>query len=330
MRTHLAILATACAAMLALAATGAAAAAAPPEIKEDGDKLVLQNAHVTIWFQGKKPMLKVFPAGLEDNESAAFTYKLTDVVEYRDVDGDGAASQAEVVSRLNLEKASSYQVERLETEDSVVLNLTLKGLVTLGKPAVLDQDIALPDREAIVSIVFTLHGSAVEAQLAGENVSIPATSVKYDFIVTKWPFVDADAHRLALETVVGGSLALDENLTSEAAAGAATIDANGTAVGLLAWANTAQGVKADGTAVEVPVKTKVAAEGNATRVTHTYDAAGLATLVHDPTVGILPDEAVTETGVDGIGDKLNTVPVPGIALGLAAVGTAAVILRRRL
>lgn len=329
MRTPHALTVALCAAMLAFAATASAAAA--PELREDGDKFVLENEHVTIWFQGKKPMLKVFPAALAGNESAGYGYKLAEVVEYRDLDGDGAPTQPEVVARLNLEKASAYEVERVETDGSVVLNLTLRAPVTLGKPAVLDQDLALPDREAVVSFVFTLRSETVTLEASGANVTVPATSVKYDFVVAQWPFVDAQAHRLALETIVTGTLD-SENLTLEGdAVGGATVQGNETAVGALTWLNVASGTLENGTEVEVPVKTKIAAQGNATRVTHTYDAAGLATLLHDPTVGVISAEGLDDAALETIGDKLNTVPAPGLALGLAAVGTAAAIMigRRR-
>lgn len=327
MRSTPTFLATLCVAMLALAATGTAAATAP-ELKEDGDKFVLQNEHVSVWFQGKKPMLKVFPAALDGNESAGYGYKFTDVVEFRDLDGDGAPSQGEVVARLNLEKAASYQVERIETDDMVVLNLTLTGAVTLGKQGLVDQDVALPDRDAVVSLVFTLRSASATLEVDGVNVSVPATSVKYDFLVSQWPFVDADAHRLALETVVTGALETDNATVESDAVGAATVQGNETALGVLTWLNTATGTTANGTAVEVPVKTKITAGANETRVTYTYDAAGLVTLLHDPTVGVMSTESVVEAGTDAIGEKLNTVPMPGIALGAAVVGAAAAVLRR--
>ena len=322
-------------ALLFALAVAAPAAAAPKSIEED-DKLVLQNDHVTVWFQGKKPMLKVFPtanATEDGNVSGAYGYKFTDVVEYRDVDGDGMPSNNEVVASLNLDKASAWTVNRSETaEGGVVLNLTLKGPVKMGPkadgvPLPQDVNVTLPDRDADVGLVFTIHDGATTVQVGDANVTVPATSVKYDFVVNKWPFVDASTTRLALVMQVDGALEME---TGEGVEGA-TVASNETQVGVLAWVTTAQGNTIAGEAVDVPVKTAAKAEGNATRIAHTYDAPGLASLVHDPTIGVAPtQEAMEPSGADGASTEGgNTVPGPAVGLALSGIAVVALALRRR-
>lgn len=323
-------------ALLCAFALAAPAAAAPPKATEENDKIVLQNDHVTVWFQGKKPMLKVFPtanATADGNASGAFSYKFSDVVEYRDLDGDGAPANNEIVSSLNLDKASAWTVNRTTAEDgAVVLNLTLKGPVKMGPkadgvPLPQDVNLSLPDREAEVGLVFRLHESASTVQAGDANVTVPGTSVKYDFVVAKWPLLDASSTRLALVAQVEGAL---EGESADGMEGA-RVAANGTQVGVLAWLPTAQGVGADGSSVEVPVKTVLKAEGNLTRLTHTYDAPGLKSLVHDPAIGVTPtEEAMEASDAQGqAGSGGNKVPVPAALLALAGLGLVALALRRR-
>ena len=324
--TNKASIMLACAAALALALAATAGAQAPPsapQAKVDDDKVVLSNEHVTVWFQGKKPMLKVFPSG---NESAGYGYVFTDVLEYRDLDANGVPSKEEVVSRLDLVKASGWEVETTEAEGEVVLNLTLTAPVKLAGGVLQDQDVQLPERDATVGLTFTLRSEDVVVDAQGVNVTVPRTSVKYDFAVLQWPFVDADANRLALDARVQGALDVDE----EAALGSATVDANGTSVGALSWTLTAAGTLADGTEVDVPVKAHVQADGNATRLVYTYDAAGLATLLHDPTLGVLSTALLESAGDEAgaLADLGKAVPGPALPLAAAGAGVAALALRR--
>lgn len=307
--------------LLALA-LGAPQAAAAPKLSEDDDKFVLENDHVRVWFQGKKPMLKLLPAA---SDEASYQYDFTSVVEYRDVDGDGAVSKSEVVSSLDLHGASDWVVERSETEDAVVLNLTLTAPVKLGRgdlPA--GGEVPLPDRDASISLVFTIHGAATMLDAGGLNVSIPATSIKYDFLVHAWPFANAELDRLALETRVHGDVEL-ENATGLDGAEVLT---NGTAVGALSWTTLAQGDTTDGARIDVPVRTAVQSDGDgATLITYTYDAADLVTLVHDPTVGVTPTaESIAEGGAPA---DNNPVPGAGVLVAVAVVGATALALRRR-
>lgn len=322
--------------LLAALVLAAPASALPPKAEESDDKIVLENDHVTVWFQGKKPMLKVIPArGAEagENASGAYAYKFTEVVEYRDLDGDGAPSNNEVLASLALDRASQWVVNRTQSADAVHLNLTLAAHVKMGPktdgvPIPQNVNLSLPDRVAEVSLNFTIRDGAFTVQSGGANVTVPVTAVKYDFAVARWPFVDAQrGSRLALVMHVEGALELDEGAEGVESA---TVAANQTRVGALSWTTVAEGVAAEG-AVEVPVKTKALSEGNLTRLVHTYDAPGLSSLLHDPTIGVAPaGDGLQETGdAGGSAPGGNQVPGSAAALALAGLAATALALRRR-
>lgn len=301
------------------------AMAKPPGVREDDDKFVLQNDLVSVWFQGKKPLLKVMPADVAgdaraNNTTLGYEYHFMNVVEYRDLDANGAPSNNEVVGRLKLNSASDWNVERSESDGNVVLNLTLEAPVQLGKDAV-PQNVSLPNADARISLVFTIYAQETLLNASGLNVTVPANAVKYDFVVSQWPFVDG-ANRLALETLVMGELEMEEGEGVDSA----VVAGNSSAVGALTWTTTAQGVLRNGSAVEVPVVTTIAAEGEGqSRVVYTYDVADLQTLVHDPTVGLSP-EATGSAGAGG--DGKSPVPLgPGVVL--VALVAAGLVLRRK-
>lgn len=303
--------------LVALMVGAAPAAAAPPKFTEDKDKIVLENDHVKVWFQGKKPMLKVMPvAGGEGYE-----YQFTDVVEYRDIDGDGGPSNAEIVSSLKLNSASDWVVTQETRDGAVLLNLTLTAPVKLGRD--MPGNLSVPEGDANVSLLFTIHGAAKTINASGIDVSVPATSIKYDFVVTSWPFLDAAANRLALETKVHGDIELE----NETAVEGAQVLANGTAIGALSWTTLAVGNTTQGETVDVPVRAAIAMDGeNMTRISYTYDAPDLASLVHDPTVGVTP----TAESVAGESDAPKAaVPAAGALVAVATIGAVAVTLRMR-
>lgn len=305
-----------------------AGAASPPEAREDGDKIVLQNDHVSVWFHGKKPMLKVFPTG---NESASFGYRFHEVVEYRDLDNDGLPSQTEVVSRLSLEKASAFEVNITNAADgAVIVNLSLTAPVKLGGGGnpLLD-NVSVPERDASVVLSFAIRDRAVTIDAGDVEVEVPETSIKYDFEVKAWPFVDAAQNRLALDMKVDGQAVQEGALGSTAA----EVASNGTALGVLTWTSSAVGTTTSGADVDVPVKAKLAAgsgaDANVTRLVFTYDAADLETLLHDPTIGVA---SASGEGMDDVGetiaDKVNDVPGAGLLAVAAVVGLAALARRR--
>lgn len=331
--THVPIVLVAC---LALAAASAfAAPAAGPQAREDKDKFVLQNSDVQVWFQGKKPTLHLLRGDATDNGSAVLTYKFTQVVEYRDLDGNGAPSDNEVVASLNLDRADGWKANVSTAEGLAALNLSLVDQVRVGQADLPKSPVALPggaDREAQVRLLFALRGADVNLPMGPVNATVLATSVKYDFAVDKWPFVDAANDRLALEMQVTGAV---KNANFSGLQRAAVAGANGTAIGALSWTTTAQGRVAGNASVPVPVKADVAAEKDATgaatgmtRIAFTYDAPGLASLVHDPTVGLFPVDVASVSTTLGTDASLHATPGAGL-LAIVGAGVGVALLARR-
>ncbi|HUR69077.1 MAG TPA: hypothetical protein VM370_07505 [Candidatus Thermoplasmatota archaeon] len=322
---------------LVLATLAGPALAAPPKMSEDKDKFVLQNDHVSVWFQGKKPMLKVMPASAPEGAEAVngFAYTFTSVVEYRDLDANGVVGANEVVASLDLHKASAWNVTSASAPDgAVTLDLRLVAPVKLGKgdlvpegaPVALPNGTPLPTRDASIGLVFTIRDAATTIDAGGVNATVPATSVKYDFVVDSWPFVDAAQDRLALVSKVTGALEAQNATGVEGA----SVAANGTDVGALSWTTIATGNTTKGETIDVPVKATMEADAaGETTLTYTYDAADLATLVHDPTIGVVPTEAALESAADTATGALKDVPAPGVALAAVGVAAAALVVGRR-
>lgn len=341
MRPHAMIVTLMAAIVAAAPLVGAQSAQTGAEVKEDGDKFVLVNEDITVWFHGKKPFLKVFPTSAgEDNESAAFSYKFHSVVEYRDLNGDDLPSNTEIVSSLSLERASGWMVETSEENGTVVLNLTLEAPVKTAA-GVLPDGVEIPtDQTARVSLVFTLSSETVTVDTGDANVTVPTHAVKYDFVVDEWPTAQGSDSRLALEARVTGTLDAADAL---GLSGAAVADANATQTGFVAWTDNATGVTLDGEEVEVPVVTEIRGAADASdplstsaenattsRLVHTYDVADLASLVHDPFIGVASADGVDANDVaEGVRDAASKVPGAGLLLVAVATAGAALVAGRR-
>lgn len=307
---------------LALALVGAAAGAAPePTVKDEDDKVVLANAAVTVWFQGKKPMLKIFPTS-GDGEADGFEFKFDRLVEFADANADGIAQDDEVRAFLNLHSASDWTVETTSTATEATLALTLDAPLKLKAPA--DVDIPEVPQDQItgnVTLVFHIFGETVQVPGPNETtVPMETTKVKYDLAVNSWSWVDEANDRLALI----GTTSAELESTGDAAA---TVNAEDAEVGLVAWLPTAEATTA-GATEEIDVVTEVTAEGDGSRIQHAFAASGFDSLVYDPIFGVASlDAAVEEAG--GKLDDLNPAPGAGVLAAVAVVGAAAVLARRR-
>ena len=311
------------------------ASAARASYHEDSDKVVLSNAHVTTWILAKQPVLKVFPTGatvlaeidhdedrdVDDVEVAeAFTIRLDALVEYRDMDGDGAPGPNEVVQRLDLARGAWTAKGEIGEADAATLVLTLEAPVAMGAPLA-EPRLELPQRTALVSLVLTLGATE--------------PSVAQELQVERWPWLDAERHRLALDVLVDGALetAEEEGLL------AAKVARAGTTLGVASWATTATGTTADGAETEVPVTAVArpeapaearegeAKDADATRVFLTYDAANVATLAHGAGAGV-PLRAGGEADVPNLAERLR-VPGPALLAAVGSLGAVALALGRR-
>jgi len=326
-------------AILLLAFAGVAAAQGSPagaaRAAEEKDKYLLANEHVQLWLTGKAPVLRVLPGNATDaNASGAFTYTFQQVVEYRDLDANGAPSPNEIVASLPLDAPQGWKANVTNASAASSINMTLTSDVRLAVADVPNVPVSLPaDRSATVSLLFTLRGADQDVALGALNATVQATSATVGFAVEKWPFVDAANDRLALTTLATGSVK-SANFTGLQRAVVSSPD--GRALGALAWTLTAQGKTSAGASLPVPVKTDVAPvtdpTGTATgtsRLAFTFDAPALASVKHDSTVGLFPVEVAMPSSASVGAESLKPSPSVGLvgAVGIAAV--AALALRRR-
>ncbi|MHB8604790.1 MAG: hypothetical protein ACYDCK_05995 [Thermoplasmatota archaeon] len=328
-------------AALAFAATAALPAVAAgnsgPKQSEDSTKWVLDNGIVSVWFQGKKPMLKVFPNG---TPSKSYQFTFDRVVEFQDTDNNNVPAESEVRAFLNLDRADGWAVKVDRTPTAVLLNLTLAAPIDASVGPV--GTVPLPKTNADtaeVSLLFHIYGAATKVPHGGSTIDVPAAAVKYDLVVTKWPWVAQSADRLALLADVSGIVAVG-NANGDVVP--ATVATNGTSIGALSWARTAEG-RAGMANVSVPVVTNLSMQGptnvanrtvanaSATRISWTFNAPSLDRVTYDPTIGLTDSAAALATNATShtVGGLLKSVPAAPLAFALGAIALAAVVTRGR-
>ncbi|HWG89659.1 MAG TPA: hypothetical protein VNZ52_02315 [Candidatus Thermoplasmatota archaeon] len=303
----------------ALAAPALAGATTAPKAREEKDKIVLENDQITVWFQGKKPMIKILPA---NKTEAAFDVKLGELVEFEDLDKNGAPSANEVRATLNLHQAKAWQITTTEEDGVVVLTMTLEAPLKYkgAVPETPLDDLVNKDRVGNVTLVFRLGSTTVTLPAGNTTLTLLPTETKFDLYVNKWTWADGAKNLLALTFDAGekGNATLAET-GPRAALGTAN-----TTRGYFTWLETAEAVK-DGANITVPVTGHALDEPG--RYALVYGVGGFTSLLHDPTIGASPTgEPVTETTVP---ENLSTVPAAGTLLAVAAVGAAAVLVARR-
>ena len=159
--------------MLSALATAAEAKGRPAFLDDGhGDKWVLKNDQISLWFQGKKPMLKVFRTGADGNRTG-YMLKIEDILE-KDASGD-------VVADVNLEQARPQDWAVSSEQGNASMNLTMAA------------DIEQPGAKGGsggVTIVFHINSTSSE--------------VKFDVIVEDWQWRSADRENatLALKLLV--------------------------------------------------------------------------------------------------------------------------------
>lgn len=173
-----------------------------PSVENDqqGDKWVLKNDQISIWFQGKKPMLKVFPTG-QDGSETGYMLKIQQIFE-KDKDGITMAI-------VNLESARSqdWTVSSEQGIDSTTL--TMSGDIT---------QTGAMGGSGVITFVFHIDTSSSEA--------------KFDAIVDEWQWksADKDSATLALKLLVVNEV-LREKADDSVSVGS---------VGYVKWAATAK------------------------------------------------------------------------------------------
>lgn len=309
---------------VALLAPAAAGAAAEPRFEENSNRYELANDEISVWFQGKKPLLKVFPS---ENESRSYQLHMLRVAEFQDADGDRAYDEDESVAFVNLARADAYNVSTREGDDAVHVELTMNTTIQSEGPVDIGDGPQPPledEARANLTLAFHVFGEERTLETADGNVTVAPGEVKYDIQVHRWDWRTDDG-RLAFV----GELPAGNDTQAEAEEGddRVSVKQNGTEIGYTTWQDTAQVTTENGTeTAEVVPTLKEEQENGTMQVAWAYNATGYESLVHDPTSGVTTES--TETSDDGVLGAASDIPGPGVALAAVAVSAAAGLARR--
>lgn len=326
------------AATLLLPAMGAVEAQGQsPQYHEKPTSYELSNGVVTVWFQGKKPLLRI--ASVQD-ANRSYQLRLSKVVEFQDVNGDHAYNASEQVAFLNLDQAKGWNVSAAQANGSLTLTLRLHGVVhTSGPLGNVTPPVGLPvpgaNRTANVTLVFHI-ASHPEALVTGANATtnLSTSEVKFDLLVDHWSWVHPQADQLALV----GAMPTAGNASLNATASRVDVTRNGSLAGAVSWASTAQVTTGNNTTTAAVVPSYVGsvnATNGSAMVAWAVNASGYDHLAYDPTMSVQSASSNGTMSGNGTGSSfgslLKNVPGPGLALvvGAGVLAAAAYTERRR-
>ncbi len=332
MRSSMTTRATVLLMALALAASAVGPVAAQgdgdPRFEESENRWVLGNEEITVWFQGKKPLLKVMST---DDANTSYEFHALRVAEFVDEDDDGAYDEDEAVAFMNLAQGADWNVSTESDGDRLLVNLTLTSDIRARGPSLDDAPIVGEDREGTVSLVFHVVGTEQEVQV-GHNTTrtLQPGEVKFDLIVSSWDWSDNEDSQLAL--VANVPRGNGTNVTHMDGEQTVEMSQNGTSQGSVNWEPTATVWTGNATqTVDVvpTVKDKESGENGTVQVAWAYNATGFDRLVHDPTMETASSEDDGSDDDGGLGGATDDVPATGALGALAILGAAALAMARR-
>ncbi len=169
-----------------------------PMAGNDGNRIVVSNSQMTVWFQGMKPNLHVFLKGQNGNNSG-FTVDVKGVYELNSTNVPVASLSTE---RAFPEEAMSTGVSQYSTSVSIqndtaanmvniTFNLTANEFTMMSKTNDQSHDLQWQPTStspgmASISVVF--------------HVNETSPHVKFDLLVNKWSWVNNTGDKLALIT----------------------------------------------------------------------------------------------------------------------------------
>lgn len=257
--------------------------------------------------QGRMDMS--FDRDADDGERPDFelSVQLADIVEYEDLDGDGAYDPGE--DRV----LGTTQVTDLDWSvdaKEVALDANSTGQQIRAEAPLAGND---TDANGTVAVVVTAPGDF--AEIGGTELT--PRDVKVDYVIENYPYESANAS-LALGVSVGGEdgVEIAQSKIGDTPAVQVTKD---DVTGYFGWKETAQ---VDGVTVPVNASLPDQASDNATDATQkVYMSYGHGDeIVHDPVMGVSYETA---------SEDLSGAPAPGAAalvaalVGAAAIGRAA-------
>lgn len=304
---------------VALVAPLAAGAAVQPRYEETPERYELENEDITVWFQGKKPLLKVFPS---DNDTRSYQLHFLRVAEFADEDGDGAYSEDEATGFVSLARADAWNTSVDESEDGLTFELTLNETIRQrgGGPLQGPDDPLAEDRYANVTVRFHVFDAERTLETVGGNLTVEPGEVKFDVVVNHWGWQDPQEGKLAFVSELPAANGTQAH--AEAEGDRVAVERNGTAVGYATWQDVAEVTDGNETEV-VDVEASYNQTENGTLVAWAYNASGYDGLLHDPTIGVITASDVDDGTIPGTSD----IPGPALVVALSAAAAAAVLRR---
>ncbi|PKK86480.1 MAG: hypothetical protein CVT48_01025 [Thermoplasmata archaeon HGW-Thermoplasmata-1] len=224
----------------------------PPSFAESkaagSEKWILKNDNISVWFQGMKPMLKVFSTA-EDGNVSGYLIKLDQIYE-RDGDGNKVAS-------INL-NAASLGWTKAVTETDGGLDLRVFGEVS-------GPGLSPTTTSAYIEFVFHLYSNS--------------TDIKFDVNVEDWGWKSDDPENATLSLTM---LLVGEKARERSNGQAVSMGKKG----YVEWEKNAEAHMSNGTSNAARVRSNVSSGQDGTFVTLTFETdGGYASLSYDPTLG---------------------------------------------
>lgn len=212
------------------------------------DKWVLNNSEISVWFQGKKPMLKVFSTG-DDGNKSGYLLKMEQLYE---TDSSGAKA-----AYINLNAASlGWTASSEEEADGIAL--ALEGNVSGPGNS---------DKTTTATVKFIFHINSTSGE------------VKFDVMVENWAWKSADP--------ANATLSLKMLTVSEVATQSGDNETKIGGKGYMRWERNAECTNNNGTDGALEVQAEIGEDAGGSHVILTFNGSGgYQTLAYDPVIGI--------------------------------------------
>ena len=304
-----------------------------PMVGNDGNKIVISNSHMTVWFEGMKPNLHVFLKG-QDGNSTGFTVDIKGVYEINRTNVPVAAlsterafpEEAMGMGAYNYSTSVSVQYDNASQMVNITFALTaneftMRNSMNENSHDSTWQPTSFSPGTASIAIVF--------------HVNETTSHVKFDLLVNKWSWVNTTADRLALITSLESHNSMKSPEGQTQTHNGAKVEGNSVDVtnspfssqGYISWGQNANATYSNGSKAELTVSALMTNKGeNNSNDAHLWlifnPPSGAATnytsLVYDPVVGI--QSSLTTFSYGLIGAAIAAV---------AVVGAVIVAMRRR-
>jgi hypothetical protein len=315
-----------------LASNGHSGMDQSPKVGNTGNKIVVSNSQMTVWFEGMKPNLHVFLKGQNGN-STGFTVDIKGVYEINRTNVPVASLSAE---RAFPEEAMGAGIFNYSTGVSVqYANASQMVNITFTLSAnefTMQNTMNANSQDSTMQPTSTSPGTASIAVVF--HINEASSQVKFDLLVNKWSWVNSTGDRLALITSLESHSSMNAPNGQMPSTHGTDLKDNSVDVGsspfssqgYITWSKYANATYSGGSKVELNVTTLMMNNGeNNSNDAHLWfifnPPAGAATnytsLVYDPIVGIQTSLTTLSYGLIGA------------AIAAVAIVGAVIVTRRR-